>query len=344
MKSYVVAILAVLPLTGAAQAHGIDQFSDWAVTCDNTRHCEAVGYQNMDGDSLPVELWLARDAGGGTQVQARLTVEPIDADSRPGPLNVQVGALTLAGIKSKLAIQGAQVARLLPAMLDAATAEISDAHNHWTLSLAGLKAALLKMDDLQGRIGTAGALISKGSRAESTVPPPMPVPVLHAAALPVPRDTDDALLAPILKAVRERKCWDEIADSDDADDLDGERPAETSVDRVSATQVLVMRECVRYTIQSSYEIWIAQDKPPYSPQRVELPPAVGGEDSGLTSLEFSRGVLTSAARANWNDCGNSQSWLWTSKGFMLLEASARPMCRMVREGAALRTWQARRAD
>ena len=44
-------------------------------------------------------------------------------------------------------------------------------------SSTGASAVLLKMDEYQGRIGTPGALVRKGTKAEAAVPMPTPVPV-----------------------------------------------------------------------------------------------------------------------------------------------------------------------
>ncbi|RYD40495.1 MAG: DUF1176 domain-containing protein, partial [Verrucomicrobiaceae bacterium] len=48
---------------------------------------------------------------------------------------------------------------------------------HWTLSLSGLNAVLLKMDEAQDRIGTPGALVRRGNKPESSVLAPVPPPV-----------------------------------------------------------------------------------------------------------------------------------------------------------------------
>ena len=57
--------------THAADKNAAVQFEhkDWALQCDNTRTCRAVGYQAEAGDSEPVSVLLTREAGPDTPVQ-----------------------------------------------------------------------------------------------------------------------------------------------------------------------------------------------------------------------------------------------------------------------------------
>jgi len=60
-----------LSLGTAAQAQ-THEFGDWTIACDNTRHCEALGYQSMESGSAAVVLWLSRDAGPNAPVSIQL--------------------------------------------------------------------------------------------------------------------------------------------------------------------------------------------------------------------------------------------------------------------------------
>ena len=173
---------------------------DWEVACDNTRACEAVGFQSEEGGSAPVSLWLGRPAGPQGAVTAKLSAYNFN-ESPVGPLTLQVGRLTLAGLKSEEALTPAQVAQLLPALLNADAAAVSDGKNKWQLSLAGVKAALLKMDDLQGRVDTVTALVKRGPKPASDVLPPVKAPVLQRLPLPPFQEQDAALLPKIVKTL-----------------------------------------------------------------------------------------------------------------------------------------------
>lgn len=324
-------VLAFTTVTAVAGSH---TFKDWSVACDNTRHCEAAGFQAEEGEWQPVSLWLARDAGPGTPVQARLSVLQEDGKDA-GALSFKVGALTLRGLKSDADLSAAQVNSLLPQLQNAAVAEVTNGKSAWKLSLSGLKAALLKMDDLQGRIDTPGALVRKGQKPESAVLPALPAPVLEAVKLPPTKKEDARLAAAIVKLIKKTEdCEGEIMGA----------PADTGITRLSATQVLVTRECWRAAYQSGYGFWIANDKPPHDPRAVSLPSESKESMNDAMNADFENGVLSSYGKGRGlGDCGNSMSWLWTAQGFKLLSAEVAPLCRGFPGGVGLRTWVARRA-
>jgi len=321
------ALGAALSLTTAAQAQQFT-FKDWAVACDNTRHCEAVGYQREDAE-LPVTLWLARDAGGNAPVAVRLDAQA-ESDNT-GPYSIRAGKVVL-DVSAGGELTPAQAARLLPALKEVDSAIVTDAQHRWELSLAGLKAALLKIDDVQGRIGTVTALARPGPKPASAVPAALPAPVLRAAPLVAQRDSDNKLLPAILKVLRDADC------DSDAPGADANRSSEIS--RLSATEVLVFRECGRGAYQSSYAIWRVSDKPPYKAVRVVLSRADGKTEDMLIEPWFDKGVLGYFAKGRGlADCGASASWLWTADGFKLKESSIGPMCRgMPGGGFMLRLW------
>ncbi len=327
--------LLVFWLCGVAHADSDDAlhtYTDWAVTCDNTRHCEAAGYQEDDADPFPVTFFLSRDAGPATPIKASLMVES-QIDDVSGKLTIKVGKASLSGLSPSGELSAEQINTLLPQMLNASHADLSDGHNKWVLSLAGLKAALLDMDQQQGRIGTPGALIRKGKKPEASVHVALAAPVLIAASIPVTVDSDKKLLKPILDAVKDRDCWDEVPDD--------ENP-ETSLTRLSSHQLLVMRDCMQGAYQSSAGVWIANDKPPYSPQRVLFPTAAGAAEKFVTDASFADGVMKAYAKGRGiGDCVYTSSWLWTAAGFKLLHEDVSAFCRGILGGGyPLRTWVA----
>ncbi len=277
-------------------------------------------------------LWLGRDAGPGAEVEASLTALTPDGELA-GVLTLRAGTAVLAGIKPESMIDPVEFAPLLPQMLKAANATVTDGKSSWTLSLAGLHAALLKMDDLQGRLDTTGALVRKGARPDAAAPPARPVPVLRAPPAPAGPGVE-GLLAPILKVIPDRYCWDSLPDAS---------APETSIARLSATQVLVLRECGRGAYQGGSVAWIANLKAPHQPRRA-LFPTVGGKPADyVVSANFENGVMRSWSKARGiGDCGTSASWLWTGSAFALLSAEEVPLCRGVTSaGFSLRTWVAK---
>ncbi|MBV7539025.1 DUF1176 domain-containing protein [Duganella sp. sic0402] len=323
------ALLALGALLFAGAQAGEFVHKDWAVACDNTRHCEAVGYQDME-QGAPVTLWLGRDAGGNAPVLGKLMA--YSEDDSEAPLSIRVGEVQIKAIKQELTAQ--QMARLLPALKKADTAQVSDGKRAWTLSLAGLNAALLKMDDVQGRVGTVTALARAGVKPASAVPAALPAPVLRALPLPPQRDSDKALLPAILDVLKDADC-EAIASEG----------AYGDVYRISATQLLVVRQCWLGAYQGAYGVWRVDDKPPYAAVRLMLPGADGKEEDAAVEAYFENGILSSYAKGRGlGDCGGFDSWLWTADGFKLLESSNGPLCRgMPGGGFMLRSWIAQQA-
>lgn len=324
-----VALLPALPLTAAAKVY---EFQNWAVACDNTRHCTANGTQGGDIDH-PAALQLDRDGGPGTRLTARLQVlDP--SDGRIAPLTLSVGSLSWKRLAENQDFDAAQTTKLLAAMRDADAISLTDGRLEWSISLAGLKAALLKMDDLQGRVGTPGALIKKGGKPEASVPPAKPAPLLTPQTPPPYRDSDQALLQPILLALSKTNpaCWNDTPDA--------ENP-EANLSRLSAHQLLAMRECGHGAYQSSYAAWIVEDKPPYRAEPAGLSDE-DGQEAPLMNPSFEHGVLSGYGKLRGiGDCGDSYSWAWTGREFKLMSAEKAPQCSGIPGGAPLSVWTTR---
>ena len=251
-----------------------------------------------------------------------------------GPLTLRVGQLTLAGLTSEAELTPAQIARLLPALLDAGYADVTDGKTKWRLSLAGMKAALLKMDDLQGRVGTVTALVKPGAKPASAVLPAVPVPVLRGLPPVAQRKQDAALLPLIVKKLPKGGC-------DEQPDLIGGGESQSEINRLSSTKVLVLIECGRGAYQSSFAVWTANDKAPYAAQRAKLTDADGAPDNELLNVSFDKGELGSFAKGRGlGDCNMQATWLWTAEGFKLSSASSARLCRGIPGGYMLSDWSA----
>jgi hypothetical protein len=175
------------------------EFGSWAVGCDNTGHCDAVG--NGTGAN---SIYLSRDSGPNGSVFVRVYVNL--AKSIGGPIKVQ--DLRLDGKPLALDAHawrwtdsdGALVTRDITAASSFLTA-LSRGHMLSRGSgkdgdfyrLDGLRPALLFIDEIQGRSGTRGALLSGGDKPDSTVPaPPELAHVSAKTSKPLPLATQNA--------------------------------------------------------------------------------------------------------------------------------------------------------
>ena len=145
------ALLALSALS-AAQAQSLTQvheFKDWAMACDNRRHCQAIAYQSEESGSAPVTMWLSRDAGPHARVHIQFdTDESEDTKS----LTLHLGARQqLKGISPRKDLSPADTAKLLAYVLEGEEIVVTEGlrandSKRWQLSLAGSKAALLVTD------------------------------------------------------------------------------------------------------------------------------------------------------------------------------------------------------
>lgn len=353
------------PAPGLARVH---EFQDWAVACDNLRHCEAQGYFSQSGEALPVMLDLRRAAGPGAPVALALhfgTIAPDGGETaapapRAGqPVLIQAGALKLTLVPAgrpgepvtQLPLASAQIPAVLAALRQAESLEARQGALRWRVSLKGASAALLKMDDLQGRIDTPGALARPGSRPEAAVPAPAAVPLISAQPLPAQPPADDAALrARLSKAVRA------LPGVTDACPLLGE-PDETGSGEVwhlADGRVLVSLDCWRAAYNAGAAVWIGRSTPPHALQEVgfaalpqdEPPPRRWGWFNQPTGLSLERtpdGLLRAHAAAKGRgigDCWSTSEWVWTGQHFALTAAND-AVCRLFTPGGtAFTLWRA----
>jgi hypothetical protein len=340
-----VSICATLLLPLGAQGGQSKVFGDWAVACDNTLRCEALGSQadpagggdesDEEPASEPVAFWLGRNAGPATALEARITVATQDGLIQPLTITVQGRRIRLAGGKDDVRLTPKQARELIALFADARRAEVTDGNSSWRLSLAGFKAAMLYIDEQQGRLETGDALVSKGDRPAAAVRKPAAPPVVRPATLPRQQAADAQLLPAILAEVKERECFDEVRDA--------AKPY-TQLVRVSDRQALVLRECWRGPYQNSSQVWLANLDKPHEPRRLALPDADGAQNHDIADAEFSAddGRLYSRAKGRGiGDCIWTWQWVWTGTGFKLVDARESPLCKGFAGGAfGLRTWTA----
>jgi Protein of unknown function (DUF1176) len=222
------------------------------------------------------------------------------------------------------------------------TAVVTSKRSRWVLSFDGFNAAMLKIDEVQGRLDTPGALMRKGAKAEESVPAAMPPPVVKRVKTPPTRPSDEALIDPILREAVVLADWSILGDV--------ENPHK-SIARLSSTQVLVFRQCFQGSYQSQSEVFIANDKPPYSPRPVLLPSPYGVQQQDdpdepdlrnvVTEGDFENGILRSFEKGRgMGDCGEFMEWAWTGHGFSLTQASSERPCKGF-YGGDLRMWVTR---
>jgi len=324
-------------------------FKAWHMACDNLRACEAQGYG--DGETPPAVLIVQREAGPAAPARWRVGFGDDAVPAPTGPVTLRVGTLQLAlaapDPKTGFIELGAEAAAALrPWLLRADVLRLTGAGRgsgpEWVVSLAGASAALLKMDDLQGRVDTPGALARPGSRPEAAVPAAPPVPTFRAPPLPAQRPADKALLAAIHREIRP-----------DAENCPRLREAGTvdqgEIVRLDERRVLVLFSCWMAAYNAGSGAWVANDRPPHAPvpARFQQPGSPGRDElewPTFPSLEAAAGAalsLHSAAKGRGiGDCYSAYRWVWDGRRFALVEATVSPCQGYTGGGLPMQLWRA----
>lgn len=333
-----IALLLALAAPTALPAHAADtsfDHGDWQLVCDNTRTCRVAGYQSDDA-AMPVSVLFTRKAGAGAAVAGRVALGDGWEDSVLNALPTQFrvalwidgkqhGERTVAKDALEADLTAAQTTALLKALARDTRIEFRAGKIVWALSDRGAAAVLLKMDEFQGRIGTVGAALRKGKQTEAKVLPPLPAPVVKAAALTPAKPADAQFIADHGDAMR--KALRSATDEDACEDLHktGEEQEALEVVRLTKTKLLVSTRCwlAAYNAGSGY--WIVNDTPPYRPELVTSD-ASDFDDGNLISTQKARGL---------GDCWGSEQWTWNGTGFVQTAASSTGLCKGFAGGA----WQ-----
>lgn len=336
LPTALMALACPLSAIAAAPAKSLYfQHHDWVVACDNTLACRAAGYAADDGGTLSV--LLTRKGGPGQPIQGRLSLQPEEGQTQPkGALHLRIqqqdlGALAPAKGEGTHSLNAAQTSALLSALVRDGGIRVTDAAgHHWPLSDKGAAAVLLKIDEYQGRLGTPGAVMRKGSTPESSVPAALPVPVVRKAvtADSTPDDPAFARLAasPALRAALRATLKDNSCEG--LLETDADVPLSNSplqIQRLDAQHVLVNVQCWRAAYNTGDGYWVARPQAPFQAQWVTSD-AVDYADGQIIAAQKGRGL---------GDCISQNTWTWNGTAFVATSAVAAGLCRGVPGG----TWE-----
>lgn len=319
--------------TVAAQAiEGIEfRHHDWELFCSNTGTCQAAGYQESDGEQA-VSILLTRKAGPNQAVQGRVAIgdyEETEDSSRLKNLQFYVNGQPYGKINgdfsqsTTLALTKTQVDALLRQSKSDADIIIKNQNYQWQVSSKGMTAALLKMDDFQGRVGTVGALVKKDSNNESKVLVAQPKLIVKkvltqkTAVVLKPDHADyDKMLKRILTALPAEQTGD-----CDAKYFNDE-PRDIELYSLGDKRQLAMTLCWRGAYNAGFGAWLLDDRQ-------------GQKTQFITdqATDFDRGELSGAHKGRgMGDCWVSYQWIWNGQDFVQTVDRWSGMCRMVAAG------------
>ena len=306
-------------------------FRDWLAGCDNGNDCVAFAGPRDGGTgwlrvsmaagpmgipTVHVGLW----GDGGPQNAAaplRLRIDGAEFVVDPDPDLGQDGVGRAAG---------RQADGILRALAEARSLVLTKGSETVTLSPNGASAALLWIDERQGRLDTVTALRRRGDRPASDVPaaPGLPVvtpaPVADQTGMPDP-DTDAVLPAgfrdlPAVKECRTNLDWN-------PDLFKG-----ATRHRLDADTELWGVPCDAGAYNLMMRFWITGPNGA-DPRAIALQGVSGDPDYVVTNPEYDpadRTLRQFAKARGIGDCGTFQKWTWTARGFVLSEETGMGEC------------------
>ena len=315
--------------TGVWAADGVSfNYKNWEVVCDNTLTCRAAGYGPEEGSGGSV--LLIREAGPGTAVQGRVMLADIEENASPETVELtlfidnQTMGTVAPGPDGDWELTQPQTDALIGAVKGSGAVEFRGGKAPFILSGEGANAVMLKIDDVQGRVNTPGALINKGNKPENSVPAAPAKPVIVAAAtLDAPEKPLDDQQTAVIRSLLQASTGAEDCERLYADQ---ENPPEAiSLTPLDDKHVLLSTLCWRAAYNEGYGYWVMDAALKGKPQQVTY--------SGTSYL---KGIIDMAQKGRGlGDCWGNESWVWDGKKFQLSSSYTTGMCRYLRAGG---TW------
>jgi hypothetical protein len=331
MMRILAACLVSIALTAPASAQ-VKQFRDWLAACDNTRACSAFALKDAG-----TFAFLRIDRDGAPAAAPRIAVVIDMAKSRrftlafddPGLEGLPKQAIAPAGGDEPTKVEIAAVAPFLAALRTASKIVVRPVDpkpddDPVEISLSGAAATLLWMDEQQKRLGTVTALLRRGDKPESAVPPPPAPPAVTAAK--ADGATPPKAVPPAILAKGKSLCG-----------ADDPQPEAGEPDRLSGNLLLYWFNC--RAMSGAYNSWSAlmvapRDKPDAARVvRLPYPPGEAAVDGIAKHLvvnaSFNAETMTLSMFGKSRgpgDCGTSGEWVWDGKEFRLTAFRSMPKC------------------
>lgn len=346
---------AAMPATAAAVASApvlqiraeTKQFRDWSATCGNDGTCWAFGFAPEFAAGW-VRITLA--PGPDAQPQILFGYWP-DSDAKgPGQIALTIDGRAFASTLSPegeaeapIGEIGANARAAIDAMAQGKVMTIRGASTQ-DVSLHGAAAALLWVDEKQGRLNTTTALIRRGDRPAATVPvaPPLPTvtpaPAVDQAGF---GDVNQTVPAALRTRTEVGTCLKESS-----------MPAISDMvmsARLDARTELWAVPCGAGAYNVTHN-WYLTGPGGRDPRPAILAGTTGpGADPVMSDNSTVNGTYDPKTRTlsafakgrGIGDCGSAQTWAWTGDRFALTMESTMGQCAGVRSDLWPVAWRTR---
>ena len=326
---YLLFFICVLPAPRVWAAPAQQSFSDWQVTCNNQNFCVA----RNTGEHRGLVMSLSRSAGAKTDASLRIDLGGLSAppvkepdiaprlllDNVPLKLTSQHWQLTPWHLKTD---DTGTITTFLKTIQEGQALTLRGGKQ--TISLAGLKAALLFIDAQQKRVGSETAWIKKGDSPPLSVPP---APALKKVAVvnPTPTPLTHNELNDLLDYGNWRMNHSQCS-------LDPNR-REVRVTALTDDKALMIISCEAGAYNTVDLAWLVSRKKPFAARsvRLRLPftPSSQSSDMELMNASFdekTRELTTLALGRGIGDCGIQTRWRFNGQRFRLVRYAEEPSC------------------
>ncbi|HFN3543393.1 TPA: DUF1176 domain-containing protein [Enterobacter hormaechei] len=326
---FLIFFICVLPAPRVWAAPAQQSFSDWQVTCNNQNFCVA----RNTGEHRGLVMSLSRSAGAKTDASLRIDLGGLSAppvkepdiaprlllDNVPLKLTSQHWQLTPWHLKTD---DTGTITTFLKTIQEGQALTLRGGKQ--TISLAGLKAALLFIDAQQKRVGSETAWIKKGDSPPLSVPP---APALKKVAVvnPTPTPLTHNELNDLLDYGNWRMNHSQCS-------LDPNR-REVRVTALTDDKALMIISCEAGAYNTVDLAWLVSRKKPFAARsvRLRLPftPSSQSRDMELMNASFdekTRELTTLALGRGIGDCGIQTRWRFNGQRFRLVRYAEEPSC------------------
>lgn len=337
MKSMALVLASAALWASAASASpaapSYDSYRSWFVACDNTLSCEARGFDKRHPGEAALHITheAGPDASLGVTLYAalRYRLGELTVDGVPLGLPPDDWTVNSAADHTTVIARRPDAARALIARLRNGK-QIGFRGSKMVITLDGMAAALARMDERQGRIGSVTALIRSGPAPEEQVVPAPPLRVVVTRRVSATLTHDEALrlIASTRAAGRallaEQKCTAAAAG-----------PPEPAAYPLDARRALVFLPCGTGSYgPASLALIVPRDgKDPIALFRPDLPAGTATStptgSAMIVGADFNpqKGVLTMLdPRRDGSYCGASARWGWDGRSFHLAEVESQREC------------------
>ncbi|MGO1282914.1 MAG: DUF1176 domain-containing protein [Psychrobacter sp.] len=337
---------------------------DWQMVCDNTLTCRAAGYSEEGAGSGPVSILMVAEP---KKALPKVYVDFIHSDdefyqsSSDDSLDVSIGnesshtelwlndknygvINSRSDDDSRYMLDENQTKQLLRHARLNTTIEVRVGSHRWTVSDKGMGAVLLKLDDVQGRVGTPIALVSKNHASKQTPKSAKPIPVINKAFAYSDEDNKQLSAARLSYFENNIDKWVNINDpllvgsEEKMGDCELVNPKTEAYQRmaeygssmlgwdfipVDDDHTLASHGCWMGAYNAAGGYWLIDHENPRNPPLITTA-GNGYHDGEIWAVHKDRGL---------GDCWNKQVWVWNGETFAKSEDSSSGMCRGFAGGA-----------